>query len=77
MNTKLSIKFHKDDKAWYVYHGEGMEEHEYIFDYWEDVQRWINNRYFDLNDYSFAEEGKRREKAEKFIEWNKQQEYKG
>ena len=64
MDTKLSIKFHKDDKMWYVYHGEGMEQNEYIFDYWSDVQMWINNQYFDLNDYSFAEEGKRREKAE-------------
>ncbi|MBC8395078.1 MAG: hypothetical protein H8E05_00110 [Bacteroidetes bacterium] len=68
MTTKLSIEFHKDDEMWYVYHGEGEEQNEYIFDYWSDVQDWLNQVYFWDSDYSFEEEDKRRQKHLEKIE---------
>ena len=46
---KLTI-YHIDDQ-WFVYHpSEGVDviDHEYIFDTFEEVCIWVENRYWEL-----------------------------
>ena len=47
METNLEIRHDKDDQMWYVY-DKTDDNHEYIFDYFSDVSRWVESGgYFD------------------------------
>ena len=44
MKTNLEIRHDKDDLMWYVY-DKTDDNHEYIFDYFSDVNRWVKEFY--------------------------------
>ena len=49
MKTNLEIYHDKDDQMWYVY-DKADYNHEYIFDYFSDVNRWVKEFYLvELN----------------------------
>jgi hypothetical protein len=50
MRTNLEIYHNKDDEMWYVY-DKTNDNHEYIFDYFSDVSRWVKEFYLvELDD---------------------------
>jgi hypothetical protein len=50
METNLEIRHDKDDQMWYVY-DKTDNNHEYIFDYFSDVNRWVKEYYLvELDD---------------------------
>ena len=44
METNLEIRHDKDDQMWYVY-DKTNNNHEYIFDYFSDVNLWVKEYY--------------------------------
>ena len=56
MKTNLEIHHDKDDQMWYVY-DKTDDNHEYIFDYFSDVSRWVEGGdYFDRLDAQTTED---------------------
>ena len=56
MKTNLEIRHDKDDQMWYVY-DKTDNNHEYIFDYFSDVSRWVEGGdYFDRLDAQTTED---------------------
>ena len=56
MKTSLEIRHDKDDQMWYVY-DKTDDNHEYIFDYFSDVSRWVEGGdYFDRLDAQTTED---------------------
>ena len=50
MKTNLEIHHDKDDQMWYVY-DKTDNNHEYIFDYFSDVNQWVKEYYLvELDD---------------------------
>jgi hypothetical protein len=48
--TNLEIYHDKDDQMWYVY-DKTNDDHEYIFDYFSDVNLWVKEFYLvELDD---------------------------
>ena len=56
MKTNLEIYHNKENEMWYVY-DKLDNNHEYIFDFFDDVSRWVEGGdYFDRLDAQTIEE---------------------